>query len=265
MVPSPTGPPQRRSRHCDPAFGRWSVVTSQVGQGATATFLDANFTSAGDPVDPVSPLVDIIDALGVEVVTNAVPTRLALGHFTYPSPGYVVSPTAPLGVWRAHWTGTINGSPVASDDLFQVVVAGAIGFDPTTSAELRLRLGDLDTPPIFSDAQIAWLLTYTGGDVPRAAVLGAELLRSRYAGLVDVQEGDVARKDSQKAAGYDKLAETLRLQAAREAAPIPYAGGMSRTETINTDNDVDRTPAYFRTRELGFPWWTDQDLLRRTV
>lgn len=117
-------------------------MTQRVAQGATAA-LDATFyDSAGTLVDPVSPLVDIFDSAGVAVVTDGVPTRTSLGRYVY---NYAVPLAAPLGVWRTHWTGTIDGVAASGNDTFEVVAAGEVIFAPgynwITVADLALCEG----------------------------------------------------------------------------------------------------------------------------
>lgn len=113
-------------------WGRGGTRVNTIGQGGLATFIDAQFRDGtGAAVTPTSPLVDLLDPNDVVVVNNAVPDLVAAGLYAYPSPGYQLATNAPLGVWKAHWTGNVNGVPVSSDDYFTVVAAGGIGF-PTT-------------------------------------------------------------------------------------------------------------------------------------
>ncbi len=112
-----------------------------VGRGG-AIRLDATFQDGtGAAVDPTTPRLDILDALDVEVVTDAVPTRDAEGLYHY---DYDVAVDAPLGVWTAHWTGTINGVPITGDDAFEVAAAGDVDFPPgdslATLAEFEARI-----------------------------------------------------------------------------------------------------------------------------
>jgi hypothetical protein len=98
-----------------------------VGQGGTIP-LDAEFKDgSGTMVDPDTPQVDIIDPADTTVVSNATPVRDGLGRYHY---NYAVPTGAPLGVWTAHWTGTINGAGVGADDHFTVTAPGGIGFEP---------------------------------------------------------------------------------------------------------------------------------------
>lgn len=105
-----------------------------------ATTLEAYYRLAGTGtlVDPTNPLVDVLDPSDVAVVTDAAPTRVSQGVYRY-----VFTPAldAPLGVWQARWTGTINGAPVESSDPFEVVEAGTVGFD----TDLLATVDDVST------------------------------------------------------------------------------------------------------------------------
>jgi len=103
-------------------------MAKQIGQGAPIT-LDALFTDGtGAAVDPSDPRVSILDTLGAVVVSLAVPTRVALGHWHYV---FAVPVDATLGAWAADWFATINGSPVTDEDGFTVVTAGSISTGDT--------------------------------------------------------------------------------------------------------------------------------------
>lgn len=115
----------------------------KVGQGGTIR-LDAQYQAlTGELVVPTTPRLDVIDSANIEVLTDQIPVNDAVGLYHF---DYVVSGAAPLGMWRAHWTGVINGVPVSGDDLFEVVAAGEIVFpdSPVVSKE-RYRIITLDT------------------------------------------------------------------------------------------------------------------------
>lgn len=125
-------------------------MAQTIGRGGTVT-LDAFYRDGTNAlVDPDTPQVSIIDALGSVVVSLATPTRVGLGHFQY---AYAVAGDALLGAWAARWFGIINGGGVEDEDGFTVVEAGSIsGGDSTPSLLVSLddfakflRLtGDLD-------------------------------------------------------------------------------------------------------------------------
>jgi hypothetical protein len=96
---------------------------ADVGLGGTiplrATFRDGN----SDLFDPVTPLITVTDSASSVTVLGAVPTRESLGRFVY---SYTVSADAPLGIWTASWSGTINGAVVSGGESFDVGPAGTV-------------------------------------------------------------------------------------------------------------------------------------------
>lgn len=116
-----------------------------IGQGGTATFLDATVSDgAGNLVNgDTVPLIDVIDANGLQVVTDVVAQATGVGLYRYPLPGYVVAGNAPLGIHTAHWTTVVNGAAISADDFFAVVLAGSIGFPPD-SCESWVTVAELE-------------------------------------------------------------------------------------------------------------------------
>jgi hypothetical protein len=112
----------------------------RIAQGGTGTFTAEFQTGAGDLVDPADPRVDVIDADGDELVTNATPTHTSLGQYSY---AYVVPNDGALGIWRLHWTATIDGLGAGGDDWFNVVTPGEIitsTYDLLTLDEAKAAL-----------------------------------------------------------------------------------------------------------------------------
>lgn len=108
----------------------------RIGRGGVANFIDATVADgAGNLVDAdATPLIDIIDADDVQVVTDQAAEHTGTGLYRFPSPGYSVPVNAALGSWRVHWTTVVNGAAVTDDDFFEVVAAGSIAFPPDTAA-----------------------------------------------------------------------------------------------------------------------------------
>ena len=136
----------------------------KVGRGGTITLRVEYRDGANNLVDPTNPRLAILNPSAVEVASNLVPTRESQGVYAY---AYTVAADAPLGVWTARWTGTINGVPVSGDEQFEVVLAGTIvpaaGADLLTLAEYKALVG-VDPTNNKNDAQITALL----GPVSRA-------------------------------------------------------------------------------------------------
>lgn len=123
----------------------------RVAQGGAVTLTAEFQTGAGDLTDPTGPTVDVIDAEDVQVVTDDEPTRLSLGRYTYT---YVVPADAPLGVWRVHWGGTVDGLASGGDDWFDVVTPGAIltsAYDLLTLDEAKAALNIPAADDTFDD------------------------------------------------------------------------------------------------------------------
>ena len=100
-------------------------MPDSIGQGGTYRF-DAEYRDGtGALVDPTTQLIDILNPSDVALVTDGVPTKQAVGRYYY---DYAFAANAPLGPWKAHWTGTINGVAVTGDDYVNVIVGGGMEF-----------------------------------------------------------------------------------------------------------------------------------------
>lgn len=96
----------------------------QVAQGGTVRLSALYKNAAGELVDPLTPLLDVIDPNNAVVVNDAVPTRESIGSFFY---DFSAAVDAPLGSWIARFTGVINGGTVVGDEPFTVLAPGAVG------------------------------------------------------------------------------------------------------------------------------------------
>ena len=123
-------------------------MTSKIGRGDTITLTAQFLDGTGAAVDGGTVLVDIIDPSDVEQVTDASPTsNPSTGYYTY---DHAVGIADDLGVWTAHWTGTVNGVPVSGDGFFEVVAAGTVvaggGADPLDLLTLIEGYRAINTP-----------------------------------------------------------------------------------------------------------------------
>lgn len=120
-----------------------------IARGSTITLDAETVNNFGTATDAADLTVDIIDASGVNVVTNATPTHVSTGIYQYE---YPVPANAMLGAWAAEWSGTIGGQPVVVDDGFTVVLSSVLVVpggnttvdDLVTQVEDHLLGGDRD-------------------------------------------------------------------------------------------------------------------------
>lgn len=120
----------------------------QVAQGGTVRLPATYEDSTGALVDPVTPLVDIINPSNVVVVNDAVPVRDSLGEYHY---DFTAASNAPLGAWVARFSGTISGGVVTGDEPFTVLPPGSVGVGQVWlvqlgefAAAMGTASGDLD-------------------------------------------------------------------------------------------------------------------------
>lgn len=127
---------------------------------------------------------------------------------------------------------------------------------PATAAEIRrIRrlIGDTvntsASPYLLDEFVLQDIFTDTG-TVYGAAVEAAQALSAHFAGHVDKRiDEHYQSSDSDKFTHYTKLAESLRLQASRNAAfsGAPIAGGISKSAKTTVEEDTDRVqPAFTR-------------------
>lgn len=118
--------------------------------------------------------------------------------------------------------------------------AGDPGASPRDA--VRYRIGDVNAAdPLATDEEIAYELEESGGDVRSAAAEVALAIGARFARLMDITDGDVQLKYSQRHTQYMSLAAKLGASApaagsgpASSAAPLPFAGGISSSDPLPT-------------------------------
>jgi hypothetical protein len=93
-----------------------------IVRGKTITLSARYVDASGAAHDPISPMVDIINPLGVTVVNNDTPTAAGpVGFYEY---DFTVPNDALLGEWGVVWTGTIDGQPAEANGTFTVLAGG---------------------------------------------------------------------------------------------------------------------------------------------
>jgi len=194
--------------------------------------LDATYRdSAGTLVDPVGPLVSIRRPDGSVAVAPTPPVRLSTGVYRYPGAGsYAVPLDAPLGLWVARWTGTVEAVPLTGDEAFEVAavtgVGGHYGYGATVGdveALLPHRSFTAATPTTPADLT-AWALD-----------LGARVGARVEAGLVRLRSAGGADPTlALRVADLDRLARVavaLGVAATAEDAGYPERAGVDATDS----------------------------------
>lgn len=117
----------------------------------------------------------------------------------------------------------------------------AWNYDPaqlgtSTLMQVRFEVGDTDsTDQQLQDEEIAYVLTIENG-VIGAAARCCETLARKFARLADHNLGPAGVKASQQFEHYSKLAKELRGKII--AFNAPTAGGIYKSDDLNTDTDV---------------------------
>lgn len=122
--------------------------------------------------------------------------------------------------------------------------------DPSTSARnyVRFLLNDTDsTDALFSDEEIAYVLSEWGSDAYDAARELAEILIARFARLADSTSksvGDISVSESygSKVTHYKELANSLLQRKMRKSPPRPWANAdalKSTDDRTTTDFGTD--------------------------
>jgi hypothetical protein len=193
-------------------------MSQRVGRGGTIV-LDAAFSDGtGQLVDPVAPTVEVIDPNGVQVVAPTSPTRNpSVGVYEY---DFIPALDAPLGVWTARWSGTINGTLAVDDDFFEVVAAGTIGF--TGAAASLASVEDLDdwlggtAPSAGESARRAFAIRAASAIIRRwthrtfTRVVDDQVrLRGNYGPILQLPQRPVAEVTAVRIDGYEVTDWTL--------------------------------------------------------
>jgi hypothetical protein len=115
----------------------------------------------------------------------------------------------------------------------------------STADAVRFLLGDTnENSPLFTDTEIAWLLT-ENGDKYTAAAQGCEMIALELAAVEGSTVGDVSIGKS--SAAYLQMAANYRKRSALNNAR-PFAGGISQAQKDATRDDEDQVKPSFTRR-----------------
>ncbi len=108
--------------------------------------------------------------------------------------------------------------------------------------KVRLMIGDTDiNDRLLENEEIEWLLREKG-NIYDAAAAACAVIAANFARYVDQTVGKIRAALSDKAKQYFKLEQLIRQ---REIIPMPYAGGISRSDKWNRASDSDRVKPKF--------------------
>lgn len=105
---------------------------------------------------------------------------------------------------------------------------------------VRLEIGDTDqADQQLSDAEIAYLLEQSSGDVLSAAANGARMLAAKYARKVDFTASKLSVAASKRVESYERLAAQLEAKARAARPGVPFVGGQSHAGDASLRSDPD--------------------------
>lgn len=123
-------------------------------------------------------------------------------------------------------------------------------YDPTglagsTTFQVRFLIGDtVPAAPQVQDEEIAFALTQRGS-IYGAGALVCRGLSARLSREADTVDKDLRTTLSSRAKAYAARANELEVQASVRSGGLPYAGGISVSDKIQQELDLDRVPPAF--------------------
>lgn len=119
--------------------------------------------------------------------------------------------------------------------------------------QVRLRVGDtVQDAPLVENEEINLALSQRNS-IPGASAMVARIISARYSRMADTTTGNVKILHSQKAAAYDRLADSLEAQDDQFGGAMPSAGGISVADMNSAASDSDRVPNQFIVGQTDYP------------
>lgn len=119
--------------------------------------------------------------------------------------------------------------------------------DPSSTDrdEVRFLIQDTDTTDQqVSDEEIAYAVSNEPSNIS-AAIRICRVLSAKYARKPDKKVGDLSISWSQLSKRYSELAQELEDSDMVSMVPVPYAGGISKSDKNSVELDTDRVDPSF--------------------
>lgn len=233
----------------------------------------------GQPIEDIITLVDD-DNIAIEGLTrgdfetleafsvNAFGTLVPVSELLEFDEGqYRTKFTPPIGgKWALHYiyrTDTIFRQEtfihdVSASATINVITAGGDwtydGDLDDPLQEVRFLIQDTDgSNPIFTDNEVSFGLGFSGGHTRKAASYLVQRLMARFAAMADTTELDLSVRASQIYDHYKDLLAMLNSPFATNGSVVPYASGISNSDILANQANVDRKVGIFD-RNIYSPW-----------
>jgi hypothetical protein len=115
----------------------------------------------------------------------------------------------------------------------------------TPKDAVRFLIGDTDKDDqLLQDGEVAWVLGMFNNTPANAAIYCCDHIISKFSRMADESVGQVRISYSQKSKAYRELRKDLVYRLATTDM-TPYAGGLSVSDEIVTDSNIDRVKPDF--------------------
>lgn len=127
---------------------------------------------------------------------------------------------------------------------------------------VRFYVGDTDpSDPLLQDGEINYLLRQYNYAIINTAIRACETIMSKFARMANESVGSVSIQFNQKYKAYMDIRATLTQRLALETI-TPYAGGISKTDIQQNNQNADRVKPDFTKHmmenDVIAPWVTSE-------
>lgn len=231
-------------------------------QGDTVKPIFTVLDSAGNAVD-ISTVSDIgWSAKRGETDSAAVSKTKAAGQIAFVTDGtdgkfqvtILAADTAAMSGFYFHAATLTDASgevTTVSAGRMQVGVKPLWTFDPNSILTVPLYfvrdlIGDtLNNDQLLTDAQVEASISTWPGSMYLAAADCCRKIAAKCAREVDTLQGELRIAYSSKTKRYSQLAVDMMALAAMQSPPVGFAGGISKAQKTDSEQDTDRVPPQF--------------------